>query len=497
MKQTLLICLCIANVTLLAQDINKEIETMKAEFDTFRSETIAEYEDFREQAWKEFELLKGERTFQKPKPRKIPEATENDKPISPENLFRNKIKPEKPTSQLPEENFRTQHSSNFKENLVILSKQKTNKKIINFFGAKFILYYNDINFELGTPLTNENIIEAFDRFIVIKKELDDLIYQWKNHANLMELNDYGLLQLVRLTGQQLYKDENKAIFLTWLVLNKLNIDIRIGILNNELLLIAASSTPLAFTPYFKINDKKYYVLSFSNAQAKRILHSKTPIQSYESSFLEGEQTFNFTFHKAPNISKQKEKNSFFIKDKELKLELQYNFSYVDLLAQMPILDYPAYFHIPLHPETKKELHHKLGNLLKEKSDTEKVNILLNFVQYSFPYKLDSNNFGRTERPQAPEEMFKYKYSDCEDHSALFAWLVLTFTDLEVMGLLYSNHACTAVKFKDTIQGGYHLPPPYQDYFICDATYKGAKIGTCMPQYINIKPERIFETKRNY
>ena len=66
---------------------------------------------------------------------------------------------------------------------------------------------------------------------------------------------------------------------------------------------------------------------------------------------------------------------------------------------------------------------------------EFVGILLNFVQTSFDYQTDEEQFGR-EKYFYPEEILAYPFCDCEDRAAFFARLVRNLTGLEVVGLDY-------------------------------------------------------------
>ncbi|MFQ6042627.1 MAG: hypothetical protein ACE5PV_17360, partial [Candidatus Poribacteria bacterium] len=83
----------------------------------------------------------------------------------------------------------------------------------------------------------------------------------------------------------------------------------------------------------------------------------------------------------------------------------------------------------------------------------------------------------------PEESLFYDYSDCEDRSVLFAYLVRKLVGLEVIGLDFPGHIATGVKFNTDVTGDYVM---YQNrrYIICDPTYINADAGVCMPKFRN-------------
>ena len=115
-------------------------------------------------------------------------------------------------------------------------------------------------------------------------------------------------------------------------------------------------------------------------------------------------------------------------------------------------------------------------------------MLLRFVQTAFVYRKDETQFGR-EKPFFAEETLFYPYSDCEDRSVLFAYLVRDLIGLEVIGLDYPGHISTAVKFSTEIKGDY-IESKGKKYIICDPTYINASMGQCIPKYKNVRPDII-------
>ena len=89
----------------------------------------------------------------------------------------------------------------------------------------------------------------------------------------------------------------------------------------------------------------------------------------------------------------------------------------------------------------------------------------------------------------PEETIFYPYSDCEDRSIIFAFLVTRLLGLEVVGLDYPGHIATAVLFTGDVDGD-SVVYKNKKHIICDPTYINANYGECMPQFKNVSPEII-------
>jgi hypothetical protein len=120
------------------------------------------------------------------------------------------------------------------------------------------------------------------------------------------------------------------------------------------------------------------------------------------------------------------------------------------------------------------------DVLEGKSEKEAVDYLLGFSQKAFSYKTDDDQLGR-EKYMLPEETLWYPYSDCEDRSFLFAYLVRGILKLDVVGLNYPGHVATAVRFSENVSGDY-VVVNNPKYIVCDPTYINASAGMAMPKF---------------
>lgn len=482
---------------------NDEFEKMRQEmandFNSFRESVNKEYEDFKKVVWEEFETFRTG-GFSKPKPKVVPVVTE-PKPmvtpipiVSPEKIT---IRPIKivPQPSLPTDDFTEYRSDDFTNELLKIKERREDYLNVDFFGTSFNLFYDEFNFNIkGKP--EDVALKAVEFFGKQKENIDDMIFQWANYTMLMELNDFGFLQTIRKSAKKIFQDKQKATFFTWYILAKTGFDCKIGFSEKQNLpiLLVASNIPVLYTVAIHFGDKKYYAMLFDNADYQSVIEKSERIYTYNQNPFNGFENLDFTFRKVPKMTEFEGKSQKNDSYSNSKILLQYNANYVYFLSEMPPIDYPAYFSMPVSNQAKASLENILKPKLAGKTESQKVQILLSFVHSFFPYKFDSEHFGRAERPQAPEEILHNSYSDCEDNSALFAYLVNAFTNCEVMGVLYSDHATTAVRFKKERPNGYYLPAPYDDFLICDATFYGSYIGQSMPQYIGVMPETVFLVK---
>jgi hypothetical protein len=168
--------------------------------------------------------------------------------------------------------------------------------------------------------------------------------------------------------------------------------------------------------------------------------------------------------------------------------VHYNQNAIRFFNTYPQTDLPVFFSGVVAAETERSLLAGLGPIIAGKSETEAVNILLRFVQTAFEYQTDDEQFGR-EKYFFAEEAIHFPFSDCEDRSVLFSYLVRRLTNLEVVGLLYPGHVATAVRFTGEVKGD-KVMAGGKNFVVCDPTYINADIGMAMPQFKGVVPEII-------
>jgi hypothetical protein len=182
--------------------------------------------------------------------------------------------------------------------------------------------------------------------------------------------------------------------------------------------------------------------------------------------------------------------SFMYRGNRYEITYEINENMIRFGELYPQTEMPVYFTSPVSEETKQTLLSGLRSVTSGMEEREAVDFLLRFVQTGFDYKTDGDQFGK-EKPMFVEETLFYPYSDCEDRSVLFAYLVRELVGLEVVGLEYPGHIATAVRFSLFVPGdGIRIDG--ERFVICDPTYVNAVAGMSMPMYRgkSAKPIRI-------
>ena len=365
---------------------------------------------------------------------------------------------------------------------------------IDFYGKKL-----DFVVDAKLRLKNKSIKESdvanyFEEISTMTNETSALWKQVDNYVKTMGLNDWGYFCIMRSLSESIFEDvDNRVLFCFYMLRNEGNFKVKVarGKSSNKLTLLAVIDNKKEVYSYsfFRFDDsaepqlKSYSIYGGGS--------SKESIYTYDYCNQDKElKQMGLDFHNQLNMGKCDAVRELTFEKINSKIELPYNSSHIAYLNDVPMTVFPIYFASPLSVEAQNVFNQKLNELKGQYSATQFIDILLNFVQTAFDYKTDAQQFGY-EKYFYPEEVVAYPYSDCEDRSALFAWLVTNYTDAKVLGLQYEGHVATAVCFGENVDmEGDRFSYAGKKYYVCDPTYINASIGMSMPQFKGKTPKII-------
>ena len=446
------------------------------EYDDFVAQANSEFEAFLAQAWSEYQSFAGQSgAYSKQKPEVMPSITvqtgiidveapsmDNESPI-----FENE--PENKNSVF---DYDTSPSSTIK---------------INFYGRDLVFNVPKA-LRVSSNGVRERQVSKFyatlhqnDADHILQRQLDEAVSQ-------MGLNEWGYFVLLRAITEKIYAKVNDRVLFAFYMLHSHGFKARVGrgSKSDQLLLLLAldNSKEVYSETFFRINGTKYYAL-YGNGQKGESVYSYD-----EKADQNGLKEIGLDFKKSLNIAACDKSRKLHLNKVNMDITLPYSTSHLRYYDEIPTTVFPIYFSTPVSKETEAVLAETIGTLSKQYNKVQLVDILLNFVQTAFVYKIDELYHGR-EKYYFPEETIGLPYSDCEDRSALFAWLVKRFVGYDIIGVLYDNHMATAVCFGEDAQlTGKSITHKGKRYMVCDPTYQNAAIGTVMPKYANVNHEIV-------
>lgn len=476
----IIILICCITVSSFAQADTTKNEYQKAfddfnksivdEFDSFKSKNDSIFYQFLEQSWRSFKLFTDTRP-------EIPKPVVQ--PVSDSVVQKSmKIIPSKRKTMLQDSG----------RQLILVGKPATYSKLstvvpyttFSFYGTDISIPKQSETAESLTDISNK-VIALYYKESSNNDEILATIDFLHEQAYNTNLNGWGYLKLLQAASESIYANSNDQVLFTWLALLKSGYDARVGYDKNSIYLLAAFDMPIFYNSYFKLNKTNYYLVLTTKAKA-----DLANITSYEGDYPEKLIKLSLFFDKVPNFKSVTKTRELSYNGKKVKLS--YDANLTDYYSSYPECNIKIYFPPPLSKQAIKSIGNFLNPYFKNKSDAEKVNFLLNFVQHSIKYETDEKQFG-TENYLFAEETICYPYADCEDRSVLLSQLISEFVGLNTIAIIYPGHVSLGVNIKDQIEGAY-VEYNKRTYYIADPTYIGSKVGMLMPEFENIDPEII-------
>jgi len=471
-------------------------EKQEKEYQSFKDERDKEFVKFLKEKWKFVESYGGEGLYEESKPDELPKADNKEQrtdfsddspkveiPEPSADSPGRKDRDKKVQTQKPEPEKSAGESGEKKASMANFNEAR-----LTFFKEPTQWMYDPamkVSFKAASKKKKEAEIGKFWEKLS-KTQYGPLLDQCESRKQRMKLNDWGYTLMLYNLGGSIYGDDTpEQRLFTWFMLTKSDYNARIGYNENTLRILLPVRNGLYNTSYYTINDTKYYSVRLAESDKKA-----PSLYTYEGSYPGAQEPIDMQFYDTPDFTSNYDEKTlkFTYNGSTHKFKIPYNPTLLDFYENYPQTGLRVYFSAPVDEQTSKELLNQLKPLVKDKNETQAVNLILRFVQTAFEYKVDEKQFGR-EKYMLPEETLYYPYSDCEDRSVLFAYLVRNLTGLEVIGIKYPGHLATAVNFS-TNPGGDSVTWNGTTYTVADPTYVNADIGMSMDKYKNKQPEII-------
>jgi len=462
----------LVSTSLLAGSFDDFKRTQSQNFSKYKDERDNAFNKFLKEEWQAYNVKKGEPIYEKPKPSKLPKTAL--KPIK-------KVGPKvniKVIKQIP---IKIEE----KPTIVIVTK-KVKDINIEFFGSS---YGFNIAEKLKTanfyPRNQKGISNFFDA--VAGSEYEELISDIKKIKKQYVLNDWAIYLLINKLSAKIHTNQDNANLFTWFIFNKLGYAVKVGLANKHIVLMYYSKRTIYSTPSYDFGKKKFYVIAnYAKGGVGRLY-------SYPQNYPSSNAPLDLELTKLPNFSyDMKYKDLTFIEDsKKYKVGFNYNQNIIDFMATYPQADYDTYFNSPLQKDTYDVIATKLKEYIDGKKMSEAINFVLHFVQKSFKYQTDNDQFGR-EKVMFAQETLYYDKSDCEDRAILFSNLTSRLFKVSVVGVKYKDHMSTALYIP---MSGDSVKSSSRRFVIADPTYINSNIGQNMPKYRSIRPDSFVIVNR--
>ncbi len=441
------------------------IQAQKKEFQEYKDKRDKEFVSFLKAHWKAVDIVKGKVRDEQPKPDVMPVAPAE--PVSKKPAERPIEKPV--VISVPEPVVIK------KPPPVVTAKGKS--LTIDFYGKQIRFYYdNRLKQRLNSGIGKDAISDYWSA--LSQTDYDGLLKQLTIQKKHLQLNDWAYASVINKLASNINNNRrNETVLLSWFLLVKSGYKARIAYNNTSIYLLVASEHAMFEVSYFVFGDKRYYVVDFDGVKQKL-----GQVYTYDGEYSDTIKDFDMRVSSVVASSDQTERRhlSFEFEGKQYNVNVTFDRGRVKFFSSYPQLNLNLYFASGVYKVTATPLQKQLAAYMQDMSEQQAVNFLLRFVQTSLKYETDNRQFGE-ENYLFPEETLFYPYSDCEDRTVLFAWLVKSLLNLDVIGLDYPGHVAAAVHFNEPVRGD-GVSYKGSRYVITDPTYINANAGMTMPNF---------------
>lgn len=430
--------------------------------------------------WKVFEDFLIDRQPEKPKPTVVPKVeTEPAGRPQPQPVIipdRSVVKPEPKPQATPRTVPQVQPERlPCKPAEPMPDRSKTEAKF-KFYGREMAIQYDaELKTFSAAQYTPKEISDFWKVLSAVNytPTVDRLIQEKES----IGLSDWGYYLLINEFSRQIYQDKNRVTLLTWFLLVRSGLDARVGYNDGGVILMLPTATALFDMSYVMLDGAKYYVINNGTGQG---------IKTCPGSYSNGRQLdFNQTRPLQLGGRSTVRTLAFEFNGQKYSMDFNYDADLTEYYKSLPQAQFEVFFNAAPSNQLKQSIEKNLRPVIQGMDKPTALNFLLQFVQLSFDYKTDPEQFGK-EKYFYADELFLYPYCDCEDRSVLFSYLAHELMGYNVVGTEFPEHMATAVELDYQVSGTKYRIGEHT-YTVADPTYMRASVGQCMSRYEKSTP----------
>ncbi len=490
-----LILVILFSLSLFGSEYEQWLKEQNKQYNSYKKSMDEEFASMLKKDWESFKTMSTPTPYKKPKPVVMPKIVQEIK-IPKEDILKSpkvkiKLVIKKERIKSPETKLIVK-----KDLPKLIPSQKIKKKIkktklyknfkminFDFYSQNISIQYDKKSHFRNKSISKKMISNYWDS--ISKSDYKKLLQQINKITKDLNLNGWAKYQLIHKLGQNIYHNDNFANLFTWFILVKMNYDTKVGYSENKVYLLSVVNHNIYQMSFFTLNKKRYYILTPSGKSG-----SIGSIYTYAGDYPKANQKLSFSMKNNIKFYTNIKQNTLKFKydNKSYAIKAQYSKDLIQFYSTFPQSSYDLYFSSEKSSALSNSILVKLKPIINGKSEIQAVNLILRFVQTAFKYKTDPQQFNY-EKVMFPEETIFYPYSDCEDRSIMFSYLIKGLLGLDVVGLKYHDHLATAVAFSTKVTGD-SFRYKNKRFTVTDPTYINANLGMTMPQYKNSKFEII-------
>ncbi len=372
-------------------------------------------------------------------------------------------------------------------NITAESLSPMNEMMTTLFYGKTISLEIDKKIKYLTikDISEEKITDFWRQMNLTADNL--LLLQLLTYKTELNLSDWGYYMLITNIAEQIHStNKNSANLFAWYFMLKSGFKTLLIYNNDNIANLIGAKDIIYGMSFLEADNQKYYYTEGYEIKDAKI---------YKYTYKEAEKLCSLSFDKNINLPENIQQTTikFYHNNTPIEIAVKYNKNITDFYNDYPTTSLDIYFNTQFNHITKTSLKEGLQRFLDDKTEQEKTQFLLDLVQTAFEYATDNQQF-KTQKYFFADQILTLAKCDDSDKAVFFANLIKEISDQDIMALIFENHITTALTFNEKIKGNYVIDDD-KKYFVCDPTYKNAKIGE-IPKSIKIQHAKIFNVKNN-
>lgn len=338
---------------------------------------------------------------------------------------------------------------------------------LSFTYDSDLLFKASIKPDVFSSRSNKSQVEEFYHALN-RKNYQVLLKNLQVEKARLALNDWLFYELMKKSVDAIFYNysKNHRTLVNWFLLAKAGYDPRITYLKSTLFLNIYTEDDLFEIPIIKEGGRPLANLSSIHGNEGKALK-----MLYVCSFIPNGRgkKFSFNLDKLPSLKPviSQKKVAFETRESEFEINVRFDETVVNLMRHYPFIAEHKYLEIPLSETLANSIIPIVKKITKDKSWKESLEIIASLTRTGFAYKTDEEVYGKS-KPMVAEEIFHYRFSDCEDRSALFYAIAKEVVDLPMIAIAFPDHITIAVATPRPI-GDTSIDYKGKQYFICDPT----------------------------
>lgn len=357
-----------------------------------------------------------------------------------------------------------------------------------------LLFSASIKPDIYNSSTNRSQVEDFYRSLD-RKNYHSLLKHLESEKARLGLNDWLFYELMKKSVDAIfYKySKNHRTLVNWFLLSKSGYDARITYLRSTLFLNIYTTDELFEIPIIVEGGRPLANLSSIHNDT-----GKSIDMLYVCNYVPNPRgkDFSFNLYKLPNLKPKVTTKTvkFETRTSEFEIDVAFDETMVDLMRHYPFIAEHKYLEVPMSNTLRNSLIPIMKKITTGKSWKESLEIIASLTRTGFAYKTDEEVYGKS-KPMIAEEIFHYKWSDCEDRSSLFYSIAKEVVNFPMIAIAFSDHITIAVSTPAPI-GDTSIEFQGKKYYICDPTgpVGSFEIGNMPQEYRRKKFEIISHFK---